>query len=37
MRQQEDSEKRPDPGLHVGHEKIQRLQGPNPAKPRADG
>ncbi|HEY4924258.1 MAG TPA: hypothetical protein VII20_07585 [Roseiarcus sp.] len=29
MREQEHAKKRADAGLHVGHKKIQRLEGPN--------
>ena len=29
MRQEKDAEKRADAGLHVGHEKIQSLKGPD--------
>jgi hypothetical protein len=29
MRQQKHAKKRADAGLHVGHEKIQRLEGPD--------
>ena len=28
-RKQEDAKKRTDAGLHVGHEEVQSLQGPN--------